>query len=67
MKEQELNTIMGVVSDPIKNVYDISSRKNREEIERIVRIFNINAKQNIQHRVFGYKNLSTLKLVLSNN
>lgn len=67
MKEQELNTIMGVVSDPIKNVYDISSRKNLAEIERIIRIFNINEKQNIQHRVFGYKNLSMLKLVLSNN
>ena len=28
MQEHELNTIMDVVSDPIKNVYDISSRKN---------------------------------------
>ena len=27
MKEQELNTMMSVVSDPIKNVYKINSRK----------------------------------------
>lgn len=42
MQEHELNTIMDVVSDPIKNVYDISSRKNLEEIQRIIRIFKIN-------------------------
>ena len=41
MKEQELNTLMSVVSDPIKNVYKIESRKDLEEIQRIIRIFNI--------------------------
>ena len=35
MKEQELNTLMSVVSDPIKNVYKIESRKDLEEIQRI--------------------------------
>ena len=39
MKEQELNTLMSVVSDPIKNVYKIESRKDLEEIQRIIRIF----------------------------
>ena len=37
MKEQELNTLMSVVSDPIKNVYKIESRKDLEEIQRIIR------------------------------
>ena len=55
MQEHELNTIMDVVSDTIKNVYDISSRKNLEEIQRIIRIFKI------------IKYLATFKLVLSNN
>ena len=41
MKEQELNTMMSVVADPIKNVYKINSRKDLEEIQRIIRIFNI--------------------------
>lgn len=38
MKEQELNTLMSVVSDPINNVYKIESRKDLEEIQRIIRI-----------------------------
>ena len=67
MNEHELNTIMGVVSDPINNVYDVNSRKNREEIQRMVRIFNINKEQNITDRMFALKNLATFKLVLSNN
>ncbi len=67
MNEHELNTIMEVVSDPIKNVYDISSRKNLSEIERIIRIFKINDEQKYKHKLFALKNLSTLKLVMSNN
>lgn len=67
MKEHELNTIMDVVSDPIKNVYDVSVRKNMEEIQRVIRIFKINEEQNIKNKMFAIKNLATLKLVLSNN
>lgn len=67
MKEHELNTIMGVVSDPVNNVYDISSRKNLEEIQRMIRIFKIKEEQNIKHRIFTLKNLTTFKLVVSNN
>lgn len=67
MQEHELNTIMDVVSDPIKNVYDISSRKNLEEIQRIIRIFKINEEQNNKTKLFALKNLATFKLVLSNN
>lgn len=67
MKEHELNTIMDVVSDPIKNVYDISSRKNLAEIQRIIRIFQIKEQQNLNNKVFAIKSLASLKLVLSNN
>lgn len=67
MKEHELNTIMDVVSDPVKNVYDISTRKNMEEIQRMIRIFQINEEQQFKHKLFALKNLSTLKLVMSNN
>ncbi len=67
MKEHELNTIMDVVSDPIKNVYDISSRKNLAEIQRIIRIFKINEEQNMQTKMFAIKNLAAFKLVTSNN
>lgn len=67
MNEKELNTIMGVITDPIKNVYKVKSRKELEEIQRIVRIFKINEEQKIKHRMFSIKNLATFKLVLSNN
>lgn len=67
MKEQELNTLMSVVSDPICNVYKFNSRSDVEEIRRIMRIFDIAGNQQNKHRMFAIKNLATLKLVLSNN
>ncbi len=67
MKEAELNTIMGVITDPIQNVYKINNRKDIEEIQRIIRIFKINEQQKIKHKLLSIKNLATLKLVLSNN
>ena len=41
MKEQELNTLMSVVTDPVENVYRIRNYKDLAEIQRIIRIFNI--------------------------
>lgn len=67
MKEQELNTLMSVVSDPIENVYKINSRKDLEEIQRIIRIFNIADNQHNKHAMLSIKNLATFRLVLSNN
>lgn len=67
MKEQELNTMMSVVADPIKNVYKINSRKDLEEIQRIIRIFNISEEQHNKHVMLSIKNVATFKLVLSNN
>lgn len=67
MKEQELNTLMSVVSDPICNVYALNSRKDIEEVQRIVRIFNISENQHNKHKMLSIKNMATLKLVLSNN
>lgn len=67
MKEQDLNTMMTVVSDPICNVYKLNSSKDIEEIRRMVRIFDIAQNQDNKHRMFSIKNLATMKLVLSNN
>ena len=67
MKEQELNAMMSVVTDPINNVYKIDSRKDLEEIQRIIRIFNISGEQHNKHTMLSIKNLATLRLVLSNN
>lgn len=67
MKEQELNTLMSVVSDPINNVYKISSYQDLAEIQRIIRIFNISEEQHNKHAMLSIKNLATFRLVLSNN
>lgn len=67
MNETQLMTMMGIIADPEKNVYDLSSRKNRQEIERIVRIMNISKAQNIENKMLSIKKLATFKLVLSNN
>ena len=67
MKEQELNTMMSVVADPISNVYKINSYSDMEEIQRIIRIFKIAGEQHNKHTMLSIKNLATLKLVLSNN
>ena len=67
MNEHELNTVLAVVSDPINNVYDITSRKNLAEIQRIIRIFKINEEQKVKNKMIAIKNLATFKLVLSNN
>lgn len=67
MKEQELNTLMSVVSDPICNVYKCESRKDIEEIQRMMRIFDIAETQRNKHKMFSIKNLATFRLVLSNN
>ncbi len=67
MKEQELNTLMSVVTDPIENVYNISSYRNLAEIQRIIRIFDISQEQHNRHVMLSIESLATLRLVLSNN
>ena len=67
MKEQELNTIMSVVTDPISNVYRVNTFAEAEEIRRMCRIFEISNGQQNKHRMLSIKNMATLKLVLSNN
>lgn len=67
MKEQELYTMMSVVADPICNVYKLDSRKDIEEIQRIIRIFKISDEQHNKHVKLSIKNMATFRLVLSNN
>ncbi len=67
MKEQELNTIMSVVTDPIQNVYRIESYKDLAEIQRIIRIFDLSQEQQNRHIMLSIESLATLRLVLSNN
>ena len=67
MKEQELNTIMSVVTDPINNVYRVNTFAEVEEVRRMCRIFEISNAQQNKHKMLSIKNMATFKLVLSNN
>ena len=67
MNEQQLSIVLGTISEPIKNAYKLSSRKQIEEIQRIIRIFNINKEQKNKHTMLSIKNLATMKVVYSNN
>ena len=67
MKEHELNTIMNVIADPDKCAFNINDRNLVMEVERIVRIFEINKQQPKNHFMFAIKNMNAMHLVLSNN
>ena len=67
MNEAQLNRVLGTISEPVKNVYKLSSRKEKEEIQRICRIFAISSEQKIKHKMISIKNLASLKAVYSNN
>ena len=67
MNEVQLNGVLGTISEPVKNVYKLTSRKQVQEIQRICRIFKINEEQKIKHKMIAIKNLATMKVVFSNN
>ena len=67
MNEQELNATMSVIADPEKNVYQLNSRQDIEESQRICIIFAISEQQGNKHKMLSIKNLATFRLVLSNN
>lgn len=67
MNENQLNIVMDCISDPIKNVYRAESFKEKEEIRRLCRIFNINKEQTNKNRLLSFVSLSTIKIVLSYN
>lgn len=67
MREQELNTLFNIVKDPDKNVYQLKGRKEINEIQRMVRIFNINEEQKKEHALLSLNNIDVLNLVMSNN
>lgn len=67
MREFELNTIMGMVSDPIKSAVNIADKKLVGDIQRIVRVMEISKEQSNKHRILSIRNMATMHLVLSNN
>ncbi len=67
MDEEQLNAVLGTKREPVKNAYKSASKKSIEEIQRIIRIFNINAEQKNKHLMISIKNLATMHVMYSNN
>lgn len=67
MREIELNTVLNIIPDPEKNVYDISTRKSVEEIKRIVRIFKLAEAQKAEKILTATEDAICMNLVLSIN
>ena len=67
MNEEQLNAVLGTISEPVKNKYATSTRKEVAEIQRIMRIFAINEEQKNKHLMLSIKNLATMRVVFSNN
>lgn len=67
MNERTINTLFGLVSDPVKNVYDIHDNKKLAEIQRIVRIFDISKEQKTISAEISARSLVAFKMLVSNN
>ena len=67
MNEEQLNRVFGTISEPVNNVYILHSRKEIEEIQRIIRIFNIHQEQKIKHKMLSIRKLAAMRIVYSNN
>ena len=67
MNERTINTLFGLVSDPVKNAYNIKDKKQLAEIERIVRIFNITENQKEITGEISARGIVAFKMLASNN
>lgn len=67
MNEIELNAIFDIVSDPIENRYKITKPKDLDEIQRIVKIFNIVNAQRRDCSKISARSLVAFKMLVSNN
>lgn len=67
MNEEQLAEVLGTINEPVKNAYIAKNRLQVEEIQRIIRIFNINQEQKNKHKMLAIKNLATMKVLYSNN
>ncbi|MBR6163340.1 hypothetical protein IKQ26_05595 [bacterium] len=67
MNENQLNIVMDCISDPIKNVYKATTFKEKEEIRRMCRVFEINKEQTGKNKLLSVASLSTIKILLSYN
>ena len=67
MNERELNTLFNIVTEPDKNDYAIDTDKQKREIQRIIRIFEISKSQRNSFKQISARGLVAFKMLVSNN
>lgn len=67
MNERELNTLFNIVTEPDKNAYVIDTDKQKREIQRIIRIFEISKSQRESFKQISARSLVAFKMLVSNN
>ena len=67
MNERELNTLFNIVTEPDKNAYIIDTDKQKREIQRIIRIFEISKSQRDSFKQISARSLVAFKMLVSNN
>ncbi len=66
MNERELNTLFNIVTEPDKNAYIIDTDKQKREIQRIIRIFEISKSQRENFKQISARGLVAFKMLVSN-
>ncbi len=67
MTEVELNALFNISPEKEKNVYATNSLKNVQEIQRIVRIFNIAKQQRESSKEISARGLAAFRAILVSN
>ncbi len=67
MNERELNTLFNIVCEPEQNAYKLDSVKKMQEIQRIIRVFEISKTQKESFKQISARGLVAFKMLVSNN
>lgn len=67
MKEHQIEVILGIKPEPEKNVYHTNTFKQLNEINRIIKIFELKKEQNLNHQVLAIETLNSLKVMITKN
>ena len=67
MTEVELNALFNISPEKEKNVYATNSLKNVQEIQRIIRVFNIAKQQRESSKEIGARGLAAFRAILVSN
>jgi hypothetical protein len=67
MNELQMSVVLGIVIEPEANKVNVADRKLRDEVSRMLRIFQLAREQRIQSQVKVASSLCRLEPVLSLN